>query len=322
MILLAGIPMINAYLIIGGATLVFIATALLLTHMRTIGRLSGQQILASATGQKFYLTALAFLLLGIFLGAGIWLGWGRWLQLANVKEVHVHTNLWGFMSLTFAGLLVDLYPDFARQPLAWPRAVAPIFWFMSLGALGLVVGPWVAIDWITTIGLTLHAVATIWLLTNIIKPLKGNRQAWTPGMIHLISAYVWFLMPVVVAPLIVLNAPNFPVAQFEQNGGPILVYGWMLQFSYALLPYLFNRAIRPTEQSRLGGNWFSLLSVHIGGIFFWMGLMFSAYQPALHAAAFTFWAISLWPIAAGLGRTVRDAFTVLQQHSENQGDLT
>ena len=141
-------------------------------------------------------------------------------------------------------------------------------------------------------------------------------------MIHLVTAYVWFLMPVVVAPLIVLNAPNFPVAQFEQNGGPILVYGWMLQFSYALMPYLFNRAIKPEDPARLGGSWFSLATVHVGGVFFWLGLMFAAYQPALHGTAFAFWALSLWPVMVSLGRTVRDTFTILQKHSEKHGVIT
>ncbi len=308
LILLAGIPIINGPLIIGGATLVFIAAGLLLIHLRTLGRLSGRQLLGNRAGQKFYVAGLIFLLLGIFLGAGIWLGWGRWLHLANVKEVHVHTNLWGFVSLTFAGLLVDLYPDFAKRAFAWPRSISPIFWLMALGGVGLVVGPWVGVDLVTSVGLVLHAIATLWLLANIIKPLAGDRQAWTPGMLHLVSAYVWFLMPVVVAPLIVLNAPNFPVAQFEQNGGPILVYGWMLQFAYALLPYLFDRAIRPTEAARLGGSWLSLATVHIGGVFFWLGLMYVAYQPALHGAAFAFWTLSLWPLVAGLGQSVRRTF--------------
>lgn len=322
MILLAGIPMMNVYLIIGGATLVFTAAILLLAQLRTIGKLTGRQVLGSPAGQKFYLAGLAFLLLGIFLGAGIWSGWGLWLHLANVKEVHVHTNLWGFVSLTFAGLLVDLYPDFAKRPLAWLRSITPIFWLMSLGALGLVVGPWAALDLITTLGLILHTIATLWLLANIIKPLKGDRRAWTPGMIHLVTAYVWFLMPVVVAPLIVLNAPNFPVAQFEQNGGPILVYGWMLQFGYALLPYLFNRAIKPKEPARLGGSWFSLLTVHVGGILFWLGLMFAVYQPIFHGAAFAFWALSLWPVVSSLSQAVRDTFTTLQKHSEKHDVIT
>lgn len=322
LILLVGIPMMNVYLIIGGATLVFIAAALLLIQLRTIGTLPGRRILGSPAGQKFYLAGLAFLLLGIFLGAGIWSGWGRWLHLTNVKEVHVHTNLWGFVSLTFAGLLVDLYPDFGQRPLAWPRSITPIFWLMSLGALGLVVGPWAALDGITTVGLILHTIATLWLLANIIKLLRGDRRAWTPGMIHLVTAYVWFLMPVVVAPLIVINEPNFPVAQFEQNGGPILVYGWMLQFGYALLPYLFSRAIKPKEAAQLGGSWPSLITVHVGGVFFWLGLMFAAYQPALHGTAFAFWALSLWPVATGLGRTLRTAFASLPEYSEERGVIT
>ena len=57
-------------------------------------------------------------------------------------EVHIHANNWGLMSLVFAGLLIDLYPQFTGRELAWPRSVKAIFWLMSWGALGLVLGPW------------------------------------------------------------------------------------------------------------------------------------------------------------------------------------
>jgi len=70
---------------------------------------------------------------------------------------------------------------------------------LVLGALGLVRGPWLAVDPIATVGLILHTIATLWLLANVIKPLPGDRPARDAGMVHLVSAHVWFLMPVVVA---------------------------------------------------------------------------------------------------------------------------
>ena len=47
----------------------------------------------------FYLAGLAYLLFGIIVGSGIWFGWGQALGMANPTEVHIHTNIWGFMSL-------------------------------------------------------------------------------------------------------------------------------------------------------------------------------------------------------------------------------
>lgn len=85
------------------------------------------------------------------------------------------------MALVFAGLLVDLYPDFAKRPLAWSRSVTPIFWMMTLGALGLVLYPWLHSLWFAVPGLILHLGATIWLLLNVVKPLWGDRRAWTAG---------------------------------------------------------------------------------------------------------------------------------------------
>ena len=82
-----------------------------------------------------------------------------------------------------------------------PRSVTPIFWMMTLGALGLVLGPWFSSKAFTVPGLILHLSATIWLLLNVVKPLWGDRQAWSqPGLWHLVTAYFWILAPVLVAP--------------------------------------------------------------------------------------------------------------------------
>src|SRR5690606_19019145 len=105
-----------------------------------------------------------------------------WLQIKVPIEVHIHANNWGFMALLFAGLLVDLYPSFAGRSLAWPRSITPIFWAMTLGALLLVLGPWFQSNLFSVPGLILHLSATIWLLLNVIKPLLGEYQLWTPGI--------------------------------------------------------------------------------------------------------------------------------------------
>lgn len=299
--LLVGIPLVNSALILAGGTLVFIAATLLLLQLNSLRPERDEP----KPGRKFYLAGLSYLLLGIIVGTGLWLGWGEVLRIAIPIEVHIHANNWGFMSLVFAGLLIDLYPHFAKRPLAWPRSIRPIFWLMTLGALGLVLGPWLKSNWFSVPGLILHLSATIWLLLNVIKPLWGDWQAWTPGMWHLVTAYFWILAPVLVAPLIILGVPGFPGAGIEQSAPQALIYGWVLQFGYALLPYLFARFLLPAQPAKLGGNWFSLITVHLGGVFLWASIFITTYQAPLHGIAYVLWTLSALPIVAELWRIVR-----------------
>ena len=303
--LLVGIPLINQALILTGGTLVFIAASLLMFQLNGLWpERSGPR-----TGLKFYLVGVGYLLLGIIVGTGLWLGWGQALRIAVPIEVHIHANNWGFMSLVFAGLLVDLYSNFAKRPLAWPRSITPIFWLMTLGALGLVLGPWLQSNWFSVPGLVMHLSATIWLLLNVVRPLLGDRQAWTPGMWHLVTAYAWILAPVLVAPLIIVGVPGFPGAGIEQNAPQALIYGWVLQFGYAVLPYLFVRYLLPDQPASLGGNWFSLIAVHLGGLFLWASIFITPYQMLLHGVAYTWWALSALPIVVELWRIVQAGLT-------------
>jgi hypothetical protein len=330
--LLIGIPLVNAVLIFAGGTLVFIAATLLAlqlirlratanAHRSEPGAVADPQsgTAQAGAGRKFYIAGLSYLLLGIIVGTGLWLGWGEALRIAVPIEVHIHANNWGFLSLVFAGLLVDLYPKFAGRSLAWPRSIRPIFWMMTLGALGLVLGPWTQSLLFTVPGLILHLSATGWLLLNVIKPLLGDRKAWTPGMLHLVTSYAWILAPVLVAPLIILGVPGFPGAGIEQNAPQALIYGWVLQFAYALVPYLFARSFLPDRPARLGGNWFSLITVNLGGVFLWASIFAADAQAALHGLAYALWAVSMLPIVIELWRIVRDGLGRFEQAGAGPG---
>jgi hypothetical protein len=124
-------------------------------------------------------------------------------------------------------------------------------------------------------------------------------------MLHLITAYVWILAPVMIAPLIILEVPGFPGAGIEQNAPQALIYGWVLQFGYAILPLLFRRVFTADSPDRLGGNWFSLITVHLGGILLWAGIFAADSQPVLHGLAYGLWFVSLIPIAYELWQIVR-----------------
>ncbi len=303
--LLIGIPLVNAVLILTGGTLVFSATLLLIKQLRDLH--PQQPALDSPRGRPFYLAGLSYFLLGIFLGTGLWLGWSNALQIGSPIEVHIHANNWGFLSLVFAGLVVDLYPAITQRSLAWPHSIKPIFWMMTLGALGLVLGPWFKAEIFTVPGLILHLSATLWLLLNIIKPLLGQRRAWTAGLLHLVLSYFWILAPVLVAPLILLKVPGFPGAGIEGSAPQALIYGWVLQFGYALLPYFFARIFTPDRPAALGGNWFSLITVNLGSAFLWASIFVKDYQALLQGAAYALWTASLIPVVLQLWRIVHQA---------------
>ena len=199
--LLVSIPIINQALIFSGGTLIFIATTLLLVQLQGMRSTAvPQPVSGGGAGRKFYIAGLSYFLVGILVGTGLWLGWSDWLRIQVPIEVHIHANNWGLLSLVFAGLLVDLYPTWAKRPLAWPRSITPIFWMLTIGALGLVLGPWVKSNWFSVPGIILFLAATFWLLLNVIKPLWGDKVAWSqPGLWHLVTAYFWILAPVLVA---------------------------------------------------------------------------------------------------------------------------
>ncbi|HRE26398.1 MAG TPA: hypothetical protein PK954_07170, partial [Anaerolineales bacterium] len=186
LILLIGIPLVNGWLIFIGGTAVFVAVGLLLAQLYGL-RAPRRETPDAPTGLRFYLAGLSYLLLGIIVGTGLWLGWGPILAIQVPIEVHIHANNWGFLSLTFAGLMVDLYPGFAGRPMARPRSFTAIFWMMTAGALLLVLGPWVKNELLSVPGIVLHLGATGWLLANMIAPIQRERASWGPGIWHLVS---------------------------------------------------------------------------------------------------------------------------------------
>ncbi len=306
LLLLIGIPLVSFVPIFTGGTLVFIATTLLIVQLSKI-RGAGNVSSSAGAGRKFYIAGLSYFLLGIIVGTGLFFNWAETLMIDVPLEVHIHANNWGLLSLVFAGLLIDLYPTWAKRPLANPNSVNTIFWMMTVGAFGLIFGPWFSLKWLLLVpGLLLHLGATIWLLVNIIKPLKGDREAWTPGMLHLITSYFWILAPVLVAPLILFGVPGFPGNGIEANAPQALVYGWVLQFGYALIPYFVRRSFLPDETPKLGGTRLSLITVHLGGILLWASIFAEgAIRGILHGSAYLAWTISLLPIVIEVWQIVR-----------------
>ncbi len=316
-LLLAGIPSISAPLIIAGGTLVFAAAVLLLIRLRRMG--DGQA--ARSDSLKFYIGGLIYLLVGILIGTGLWVGWSAPLHIGVPKEAHIHANSWGFASLVFAGLLIDLLPALTGAPLGGRRALTTIFWSMTLGALGLVLGPWLGGNLAFTVsGLILHITATIWLLLLLVRALRRHGLFAAAGAWHLVLSYTWILLPVLVAPLIILGLPGIPGADVEATAPQALVYGWMLQFLYALVPYSVAHWLLRDRRAGLGGNWLSLTGVNLGSLLIWASIFVLELRSVLHAAGYILLGVSLAAAAWSAGtmalNALRRAETQLETHPE------
>ena len=305
-LLLIGIPIVNALPIIAGGTLVFIATTLLLIQLFNMRPTADQESSPSA-GRKFYIAGLIYFLIGIIVGTGLFTGWSVPLGIVGKPvEVHIHANNWGLLSLVFAGLFIDLYPMWAKRPLANPRSITPIFWMMTLGAFGLIFGPWFQITWLLLVpGLVLHLAATVWLIVDVVQPLRGHKEAQTIGMKHLIMSYFWILAPVLTAPFVLLNIGNLPAGTVESTAPQALVYGWLLQFSMAAAPYLFQRFLFNDDNAELGGTKLSFVLVNLGSVFLWASIFIEPLQATLHGTAYLLWTVSLIPVVVDLWRRMR-----------------
>ena len=102
-------------------------------------------------------------------------------------------------------------------------------------------------------------------------------------------------------------------AGIEQNAPQALIYGWVLQFAYALVPYLFARSFQPDRPARLWGNWFSVITVNLGGLFLWVSIFAVDTQAVLHGIAYALWVVSMLPIVLELWHIVRDGLGRFEQ---------
>jgi cytochrome c oxidase cbb3-type subunit I len=303
--LVAGFAGVNQPMILTGGTLIFIAATLLLIQLWNV---RGGDAPASL---KFYITGLFYLLVGIIVGTGLWLNWSEALYIKVPLEVHIHANSWGFMSLVFAGLLVDFIPMITGRPLGSAKDVSLIFWGMTLGAFGLVLGPWLGGSLPPTVsGLILHLAATIWLIVLMGRALKASGRLDSAGGWHLLASYLWILAPVLVAPLILLGfIQGGPV---ESTAPQALIYGWVLQFGIALVPYIARKYFLKAENPQLGGCWGSLAGVTLGSVFVWVSIFLVPIRGVLYGIGFALYALALIHPVKELFEIARDGLKKIE----------
>jgi hypothetical protein len=305
--LVAGFAGVNQPMIFAGGTLIFIAATLLLIQLWNV---RGGDAPASL---KFYITGMFYLLVGIIIGTGLWLNWSDALYIKVPLEAHIHANSWGFMSLVFAGLLVDFVPMVTGRALGEKNAVTYIYWGMTLGAFGLVLGPWLGGSLPPTVaGLVLHLSATIWMVILMIRAFKESGRLKGAGAWHLVSSYMWIIAPIGMAPFIMLGfVEGGPI---EATAPQALIYGWVLQFGIALVPYIARRFFLKEENPQLGGSWLSLVTATLGSIFVWVSIFIPPARGMLYGIGFALYALALIHPVKELFEIARDGLKKIEAY--------
>ena len=303
-VLVAGFGGMNHPMIFAGGTLIFISATLLLIQLWNVRGGDAPESL------KFYITGMFYLLVGIIIGTGLFLNWSDALYIKVPLEAHIHANSWGFMSLVFAGLLVDFVPMITGRPLSNTKNISLIYWGMTLGAFGLVLGPWLGGSLPPTVsGLVLHLSSTIWMVVMMISAFKESGKLNSAGAWHLVSSYLWIIAPIGMAPFIMFGI--FEAGPIESTAPQALIYGWVLQFGIALIPYIARRFFLKEETPELGGCWGSLAAATAGSLFVWASIFIVPARGALYGIGFALFAIAL---VHPLKELVDIARTGLQKH--------
>ncbi|MGE5250193.1 MAG: hypothetical protein ACM3QS_08255 [Bacteroidota bacterium] len=298
--LVAGFAGMVLPMIFAGGTLIFTAATLLLFEL---WRARGGEAPASL---KYYLAGIFYLLVGIIIGTGLFLNWSPALHIKVPLEAHIHANSWGFMSLVFAGLLMDFIPMITGRSLGTRRDAALIFWGMTLGALGLVLGPWLGGNVpLIVFGLVVHLAATAWLLILVFRAFRAAGRLRDPGAWHLIASYLWILAPVLFAPLTLAHI--LQAAPIEATAPQALIYGWVLQFAIALIPYMTRRLFLKQENARLGGSWVSLWAATLGSLLVWASIFILPVQGIMYGVGFALYMLAIAVLLIELVQIAREA---------------
>jgi len=296
--LVSGFSGMNHPIIFTGGTLIFVSTVLL--FLQLWGFRKGE----APASLKFYITGVFYLFVGIVIGTGLFLNWTDALYVKVPLEVHIHANSWGFLSLVFAGLLVDFIPMITGHPLGTSKSISFIYWGMTVGAFGLVLGPWLGGGLPpNAIGLISHVSATITLVILMVRAFREGNGLDNAGAWHLVSSYIWIIAPISMAPFILFKI--IPGGPIESTAPQALIYGWVLQFGITLIPYFAHRFFLKEANPQLGGSWLSLTAATAGSLFVWASIFIVPARGALHGIGFTLYTLALIPLLGNLLETAR-----------------
>lgn len=272
-LILFGMTTGSTLVAVTGATIVLFALALLLVTVYRVSADSHGSLLS-----RYYRVAPWFLVVGIFAAFGMLLnvhGPGGYF---GSIEAHVHANVWGFLALVVAATLLHLVPALAGTELRYPCLKRVTFWGVTIGAVGLVSGPWLAMHVLTFTGLAIYVIGTIALLANIVGTMRASGCTKDARVGHILGAYVWLVFPVPWAPFVLLFPNVIPGAPIEMAAINGLVFGWMLQLAIAFLPIVVD-AFQDTEgvvdmmgairSSSYAPSWMGVGSINLGMLALW-----------------------------------------------------
>lgn len=72
-----------------------------------------------------------------------------------------------------------------------------------------------------------------------------------------------------------------------------LIYGWVLQFGIALLPFTARRLVLKEASPALGGCWGSLAAAGLGSVLVWASIFSEPQRGLLYGAGFGLYALAL-----------------------------
>jgi cytochrome c oxidase cbb3-type subunit I len=268
-LLLYSMPQGLSVLAAAAAVGIFLAIVLMLASLHRRGACPP---VGARAGLLLFVVGPLFFLVGIFMAVSMLLHWPAPGGFFGQLEAHVHANVWGFLALVVAGVLLERLPAAVGRPLRWPSLVPATSWLLVLGTAGLVFGPWLAVLPMTILGIAVYVTGTGLLLANLVATaIAGHR--WTANIAHLLVAYIWMLVPAAIAPIILAITGKLPTGQVEAAAVSGLIAGWVLQVALAGLPL----RLRELRQRATGwdGSWISLVLLNVGVLLVWVAAFIS-----------------------------------------------
>jgi hypothetical protein len=121
---------------------------------------------------------------------------------------------------------------------------------------------------------------------------------------------MWIIAPIGMAPFIMLGiVEGGPI---ESTAPQALIYGWVLQFGIALIPYIARRFFLKEETPQLGGCWLSLAGVTLGSVFVWVSIFIIPARGVLYGIGFALYALALIHPVKELFEIARDGLKKIE----------
>ena len=284
----------NGWLPSAGAWIIFGAVALLMYSLWQIARSADQTDPVTA---MFYVTAPAWLLLGIFMAVSLLVGWPAPGGRDGILEAHVHANVWGFLAFVVVATLADLFPRMLGTRLAHPRWLKTTYWLMVFGTLGTVLGPYFAMHVGTIAAMVVYVASMVLLLINLIATARTSTRGFPAAAGHLLLSYLWMIVPVFFGPFVLLTPEMVPFRAIEAAATKTLVLGWVLQLAMGGIPTILRGVypglVRNPISGPSGRGWWSVALVNLGCAVIWIANLFEPGGTSLPGIAVGFGLVAL-----------------------------